>query len=201
MTRSTALSPPLPTEKIPSASGYYDDDSDVQNPITNMVSGELAELEAIRTMGEKSGGGGRLKKLEDTVRMTITQRALHHFEVMWAHPRIIFASMLVFALIFGMGLGIVFFVIRLQEKEGKDQAIALAIETGSFFCKCTKFDYLDQARKKRLLFLCFCTLTHPIPPPCRLLRLINPSSYDQMQPANWTRLFSNLFHFPIRRRT
>ncbi len=93
-----------------------------------LVKGELGDLEAIRQDDAK-------------------QKSFHHrahlywdefhfnIKIVRQNPRILIKSLIVFVILCGGGLGLVFFVAKDQDNEDKNLALDLATESGRWFCK------------------------------------------------------------------
>ena len=56
-------------------------------------------------------------------------------EALRAHPKIFFKSLIVLALVCGVGVGLIVYASRVQEANIQSNAQALAVETGRWFCK------------------------------------------------------------------
>ena len=92
-----------------------------------MLSGELADLEAQR----KEDDGGK-KICTCSGRLSMNARNL--FAILQANPKIVVLSSLVFAILCGAGVGIIFYVKRVKEEGIRSQASQLAHDTITSFC-------------------------------------------------------------------
>lgn len=93
----------------------------------SLVQGELVNLDVMRKQGQD-------------------RRALHHrahvcwddfqysLEIMRRNPRILTLSFIIFALLCGGGLGLVFFLAKDENDQDEALALNLAVETGRWFC-------------------------------------------------------------------
>lgn len=94
---------------------------------SSLVQGELANLQAMRKKGSKPS-------------------AIHHrSHVCWddfqyslklvrQNPRILIISFIVFAVLCGGGLCLVFYLAKDEDEQDQDMALDLAVETGRWFC-------------------------------------------------------------------
>ncbi len=104
---------------------------------STLVQGELADLEAIR---------------QDGTRRRALQRRAHicwddlryNIKITSQNPRILILSFIVFAILCGGGLGLVFFLAKDQNEDDKNLALDLASEVGGWFCKCTEMVNLES---------------------------------------------------------
>jgi hypothetical protein len=95
----------------------------------SLVSGELADLEAMRRDGSIN---------KSTIRFASANcwdNWLYNLKIARQKPRIIAISFLVFAILCGGGLGLVFSFANSQDGDDKASALDLAVETGRWFCK------------------------------------------------------------------
>ncbi len=96
---------------------------------TSLVQGELADLEALRK-GSASWGAfqDRVNLCWDDVQYSL--------KITRQNPRILVLSLIVFVILCGGGLGLVFSLAKDQDEEDKDLALSLATETGRWFGAC-----------------------------------------------------------------
>lgn len=95
---------------------------------SSLVQGELADLEAIR-------------------KDELNRSALHHranlcwddfqyaLKLVRQNPRILIISFIVFSILCGGGLGLVFYLANDEDQQDQNMALDLAVETGRWFCK------------------------------------------------------------------
>ena len=96
---------------------------------SSLVQGELADLEAIRK--EKSNRGGALHH-----RANLCWDDFHYsLKLLRQNPRILIISFIVFAILCGGSLGLVFYLANNEDEQDKGMALDLAVETGRWFCK------------------------------------------------------------------
>jgi hypothetical protein len=108
----------------------------------SLVSGELADLEAMRRDGSINN--------KSTIRLTSANCCddwLYSLKIARQKPRIIGISFLVFAILCGGGLGLVFSFANTQDADEKASALNLAIETGRWFCKSHLKNHLYDTSK------------------------------------------------------
>ncbi len=97
-------------------------------PKNTLVRGELADLEAIREENTKQHAFQRRANLcWDDLRFNL--------KIVRQNPRILIKSLIVFVILCGGGLGLVFFVAKVQDKDDNNLALDLATESGNWFCK------------------------------------------------------------------
>jgi hypothetical protein len=99
---------------------------------SSLVQGELADLEALRQ--EQSTSTNNVHKISKQA-TSWWEDLDYNLKVLRQNPRILILSFLVFAILCGGGLGLVFFLAGDQDEDEKDAALDLAIETGRWFCK------------------------------------------------------------------
>ncbi len=97
---------------------------------STLVQDELADLEAIRQEGT-----GR-RALQRRVHICWDDLR-YNLKITRQNPRILIMSFMVFAILCGGGLGLVFFLAKDQNEDDKNLALDLASEVGGWFCKCT----------------------------------------------------------------
>ena len=96
---------------------------------SSLVAGELADLEAMRNAGSTK---------KSTIRLATSKcwdDCLYSLKIVRQKPRIIFISFLVFAILCGGGLGLVFFLAEDENQDEMGSALDLAVETGRWFGK------------------------------------------------------------------
>jgi hypothetical protein len=106
------------------------DDSDGKARKRSLISGELADLEAMRR-----GDGNTNKSGIRFANANCWEDWLYSIKIARQKPHIVIISFLVFAFLCGCGLGLVFFFASTQDADEKDEALDLAVETGRWFCK------------------------------------------------------------------
>ncbi len=97
-------------------------------PKNTLVKGELADLEAIRQHDTKMKSFHRRAHL-------FCHDLQFNVKIVRQNPRILIKSLIIFVILCGCGLGLVFFVAKDQDKEDKNLALDLATESGRWFCK------------------------------------------------------------------
>jgi hypothetical protein len=105
----------------------YDNDNKSRK---SLVSGELADLEATRNDGSINN--------KSTIRFASDNcwdNWLYNLKIARQKPRIVIISFLVFVILCGGGLGLVFSFANSQDGDEKASALNLAVETGRWFCK------------------------------------------------------------------
>jgi hypothetical protein len=83
---------------------------------------------------DKEGGDGAAGSKKSTLRR-FKSGTVHQWKVLRAHPRIAWIAFVVFLVLCGVGLGIVYAVRRSHIVQFEEQGLELAQETGDFFCK------------------------------------------------------------------
>jgi hypothetical protein len=107
------------------------DDSDGKARKRSLISGELADLEAIRNDGSSINNKSTIRFARDNC----WDNWLYNLKIARQKPRIVIISFLVFVILCGGGLGLVFFFANTQDGDEKASALNLAVETGRWFCK------------------------------------------------------------------
>jgi hypothetical protein len=105
------------------------DDSDGKARKRSLISGELADLEAMRRESNTNKSGIRFASAN------CCDDWLYGIKIARQKPHIVIISLLVFAILCGGGLGLVFSFANTQDADEKDAALNLAVETGRWFCK------------------------------------------------------------------
>lgn len=93
---------------------------------SSLVQGELADLEAKR--GSKKGNNNRGTN-------SCWDEMNYSLKIVRQNPHILLLSLLVFAILCGGGLALVFFLAKGQDDDDKGTALDLAVETGRWFGK------------------------------------------------------------------
>lgn len=127
---------PLTTTKPPPPEGPKTLQLDDSSRKSSLVTGELADLEAMRTDGKSSKIRAASTNCWDDLQYSL--------RIVRQNPRILFISFIVFAILCGGGLGLVFFLANDQDNDEKDSALDLAIETGRWFGKSPPSSPLDH---------------------------------------------------------
>jgi hypothetical protein len=117
----------------------------------NLVAGELKDLEVLGS-GSKNEGKGlsmaeRCGKWGEEARFSL--------EVVKSHPHILIIPFLIFATLCGAGLALILLLAKDQEEDIKEEAMALAIETGNWFCKYTSGASIDDSSYSAVSNLAF----------------------------------------------
>lgn len=107
--------------------GPMDRKSDETTRKSTLVQGELAHLEAIRNEGTSRKAFHRANLCWEDFQYSL--------KIVRQNPRILVFSFIVFAILCGGGLGLVFFLAKDQDEDDKSDALDLATETGRWFCK------------------------------------------------------------------
>jgi hypothetical protein len=127
----------------------FDEDMKKKN---NLVAGELKDLEVLRGSGSKNEGKG-LSMAERFGRWG--EEARCSLEVVKSHPHILVIPFLIFAALCGSGLALILLLAKDQEEDIKEEAMALAIETGNWFCKYTSGASIDDSSYSAVSNLAF----------------------------------------------
>jgi hypothetical protein len=96
---------------------------------SSLVTGELADLQAMRD--------GRNSK-RSSIRSASTNcwdDLQYSLKIVRQNPRILIIGFIVFAVLCGCGLGLIFFLANDQDDDEKGAALDLAVETGRWFGK------------------------------------------------------------------